>query len=130
MPEPEATRLGSLRTFVRRFVNPVTRRFAGRLPGFAILTHVGRRSGSTFSMPINVFRRGDHYLFALTYGANVDWVKNVLAAGGCQIRTGGRVVGLVEPELIHDPELRLVSWFSRPILRFDRVTEILRMRAG
>jgi deazaflavin-dependent oxidoreductase (nitroreductase family) len=129
MPETSATRLGSLRLFVRRFVNPVTRKFASRLPGFAILTHTGRQSGRTFSMPINVFRRGDHYLFALTYGADVDWVKNVLAAGRCQIRTGGRVVRLVEPEVIFDPKLRLVSWLSRPLLRFDRVTEIVRMRA-
>jgi deazaflavin-dependent oxidoreductase (nitroreductase family) len=129
MPEAAATRLRSLRPFARRFVNPVTRLFAGRLPGFAILAHVGRRSGRTFSMPINVFRRDDHYLFALTYGAEVDWLKNVLAAGGCQIRTGGRVVRLVEPEVVFDPELRLVSRLARPILRFDRVTEILRMRA-
>jgi hypothetical protein len=39
---------------------------AGWLPGFAILTHVGRRSGRVYRTPINVFRRGDQYLFALT----------------------------------------------------------------
>jgi len=74
-----------LRPFTTRFINPVTRLFAGRMPGFAILTHVGRTSGKTYRTPINVFRRGDSYVFALTYGSDVHWVKNVMAAGavGC-----------------------------------------------
>ena len=122
-------RLRFARGFARRFVNPVTRLFAGWLPGFAILTHVGRRSGRTYSTPINVFRRGDHYLFALTYGSDVDWLKNVLAAGECEIRTGGRVVKLVDPELIVDPELRLMPWAVRTFLVVaDRVTKVLRLR--
>jgi deazaflavin-dependent oxidoreductase (nitroreductase family) len=71
-------------------INPLTRLVAGWLPGFAILSHVGRTSGRTYRIPINVFRRGDHYLFALTYGSDVDWVKNVRAAGGCLLRSRGR----------------------------------------
>jgi hypothetical protein len=31
--------------------NRVTRRFAGRMPGFAIVTHVGRRSGRVYRTP-------------------------------------------------------------------------------
>src|SRR5262249_31797682 len=104
------TRIRFIRPFTKRVINPVTRLFAGWLPGFAILTHVGRTSGHTYRTPINVFRRGDHYLFALTYGSNVDWVKNVLAAGGCQMRTRGRDISLVEPELIVDPALSALRW--------------------
>jgi hypothetical protein len=33
-------------------------------------------------------------------------VKNILATASCSIETRGRVVELVEPELIIDPELR------------------------
>jgi hypothetical protein len=55
---------------------------------------------------MNVFQRGDAYLFFLTYGSDVQWVKNVLAARSCSIETRGQVVELVEPELITDPELR------------------------
>jgi hypothetical protein len=36
----------------------------------------------------------------------VQWVKNVLAGGSCSIETRGRVVELVEPELITDPDLK------------------------
>lgn len=36
-----ASRLAPLRRFTLRLVNPVTRIFAGRVPGFGILTYVG-----------------------------------------------------------------------------------------
>jgi deazaflavin-dependent oxidoreductase (nitroreductase family) len=128
---PTTPRLWPARSLVRRFVNPVTQLFAGWLPWFAILTHVGRRSGRTYTIPINAFRRGDHYVFALTYGSNVDWLKNVHAAGECRIRTRGRVVRLVDPEVIVDPELRDLPWLLRPLLaHLDRVTEVLRMRVA
>jgi deazaflavin-dependent oxidoreductase (nitroreductase family) len=124
------TRIRFIRPFTAHVINPLTRLFAGWLPGFAILTHVGRRSGRTYRTPINVFKRGEHYLFALTYGSDVDWVKNVLAAGGCEMRTRGRVIKLVEPELIVDPQLREMPWPLGALLgRLNRVTEIMRMRA-
>lgn len=126
-----ATRIRFIRPFTARVINPLTRMFAGWLPGFAILSHVGRESGRTYRIPINVFRRGDSFLFALTYGSDVDWLKNVQAAGGCEIRTRGRTVRLVEPELIVDPLLRGLPWPVRVFLRHvDRATEILRMRAA
>ena len=129
-PSVAATpRLWRARWAVQHFVNPVTRLFAGWLPWFAILTHVGRRSGRSYQIPINAFRRGDHYVFALTYGSSVDWLKNVLAAGECNIRTRGRDVRLVDPEVIVDPKLRDLPWLVRPgLAHMDGVTEVLRMR--
>lgn len=115
--------------FTHNVINRITRPFAGWLPGFAILTHVGRTSGRTYRTPINVFRRGDHYLFALTYGSDVQWLKNIMAAGGCDMRTRGRDVHLVEPEVIVDPDLREMPLPLRIVGRLNRVTEFLRMRA-
>ena len=77
------TRIHGLRRPVTRLFNPLSRRVAGFLPGFAILTHRGRRSGTAYRTPINVFRRDGAWVVVLTYGSDVDWVKNVLAAGGC-----------------------------------------------
>ena len=111
------------RPIVQRYINPLTRPVAKRLPTFAILTHHGRKTGREYQTPINVFRRGDDYFFFLTYGSDVQWVKNVLAAGSCSIETRGRVVELVEPELVTDPSSaprRLTSAWSRggsPVLR-------------
>ena len=119
------------RPFVHRYINPITRPVAKRLPTFAILTHRGRKTGREYQTPINVFRRGDDYFFFLTYGSDVQWVKNVLAAGCCSIETRGRVVELVEPELITDPELRPAPPHVRFVEgRVAGATQYIRMRAS
>ena len=122
------TRMRVIRPFTTHVFNPIARRFASWLPGFGILEYRGRKSGRTYRTPINVFRRGDWYVFALTYGADVEWVKNVMAAGGCTLRTRGRNVRLIEPELFVEPSWRLMPLVVRIVLRFDRATEFLRMR--
>ena len=82
-------------TVNRRFTNHVMRVVATRLPGFGIITHAGRRSGRPYRTPVNVFPVADGYVVALTYGAESDWVKNVIAAGGCELerRVSGRILG-------------------------------------
>ena len=45
-----------LARFNRHVTNPVLRHVAGRLPWFAILTHVGRRTGRRHRIPVNLFR--------------------------------------------------------------------------
>ena len=69
--------------------NRITGRFADRLLGFGILTHAGRKSGRVYRTPVNVFRAPEGFLIALTYGRESEWVKNVLAAGGCELETRG-----------------------------------------
>ncbi|MGH2428174.1 MAG: nitroreductase family deazaflavin-dependent oxidoreductase [Candidatus Limnocylindria bacterium] len=125
---PPRTRLASLRPFTTRFVNPVTRLVAGRLPWFAIVHQVGRRTGQRHDTPMNVFRHDGAWVFALTYGSQVDWVRNVMAAGECTITTRGRRLRLIDPELVVDPRRRLVPPPVRAILGLLRVTEFLRMR--
>ena len=122
------TRMSWLRLFTARYFNPLARPFAGRLPWFGILTYVGRSTGKSYRTPISVFRHGEMVVFALTYGPNTQWVRNVLAAGSCGLRTGGRDLRLVEPELIHDPSRRLMPLPVRMFLRLDNVAEFLRMR--
>jgi deazaflavin-dependent oxidoreductase (nitroreductase family) len=117
-----------LRPITTRIFNPFARRFAGWLPGFAILTYVGRKSGKTYRTPINVFRNGQDYVVALTYGAEVQWVKNVVAAGGCELRSMGRTVRVTDPRLTVDPTQRLMPMPVRLILRVMGVTEFLSLR--
>jgi deazaflavin-dependent oxidoreductase (nitroreductase family) len=129
---PGRTRMWRLRHVVNRYLNPLTRPLAKKLPGFAILTHRGRKTGRTYRTPVNVFRRGnDNYYFFLTYGSDVQWVKNVLASGACSIETRGRAVELIEPELVTDPELRPAPPHVRFLeRRIAGVTQYLRMRAS
>ena len=73
----------------RRVTNRLLGGLAQRLPGFGVVVHTGRRSRRQYRTPVNVFRRGDRYIIALTYGSNADWVRNVLANGGCTLETRG-----------------------------------------
>lgn len=120
MPLPER-----LARFNTRVTNRLTRRVAGRLPGFGIVSHVGRRSGRVYRTPVNVFRDGERYVFALTYGPDADWVRNVLAAGRCGLETGGRTVELRDPERFTDPTRHVVPLPVRWALRLLRVDEFL-----
>jgi deazaflavin-dependent oxidoreductase (nitroreductase family) len=88
------------------FTNRITSLFAGWLPGFGILTHVGRRSGRVYKTPVNVFRASKGFIIALTYSSQSEWVKNVLAAGSCELKTRGKKYQLSSPNVVHDPTRR------------------------
>ena len=120
----------SVASFNRQVTNRITGPFAAHLPGFAVVTHVGRATGRTYRTPVNVFRRDDAYLFVLTYGPAADWVKNVEAAAACDIETRGRTVHLVEPRRFTDPTRHDVPAPVRPILRLIDVAEFMTMRAA
>jgi deazaflavin-dependent oxidoreductase (nitroreductase family) len=124
----ERSRLWRFRRVATRYLNPFIRPFAGWMPGFGILAHRGRRTGRSYRIPINVFRRGDDFVFFLTYGADVEWVKNVFAVGTCTLRTRGRNVTLVGPELITDPERRLAPLPARAVGRLIGASQFVRMR--
>jgi deazaflavin-dependent oxidoreductase (nitroreductase family) len=85
------------------FTNRITSLFAGWLPGFGILTHVGRKSGKVYRTPVNVYRAPNGFVIALTYSSQSEWVKNVLAAGGCELQTRGKKYQLSAPEVVSDP---------------------------
>ncbi|PRY16692.1 nitroreductase family deazaflavin-dependent oxidoreductase [Kineococcus rhizosphaerae] len=91
----------------RAALNHVMRRVAPHTPFLGLLTHRGRRSGREFTIPVNVFQVTSEgapgIRLALTYGPGTDWVKNVLAAGGCSLRFRGRRLELADPRLVHDP---------------------------
>ena len=118
----------SLARFNLRVTNPVLSHVAGRLPCFAILTHVGRRSGTTYTVPVNIFRDGDRQVIALTYGRESQWVRNVVAAGGCEVLTRGRRMRLRDPRIVHDPERSLVPAPVRVPLRLARVEDFMVLR--
>jgi deazaflavin-dependent oxidoreductase (nitroreductase family) len=111
------------------FTNRLTRPLAARLPWFGVLEHVGRRSGEVRQTPLNAFRRGpDRWVVALTYGPDVQWVRNVLAAGRCRMLVRGRWIGLVEPRRFRDPARSQVPVIVRWALTLLGVNWFLEMR--
>src|SRR3954451_15637357 len=114
-----------LARFNRVVTNRVLGPFARFLPGFAVVSHVGRRSGRIYRTPVNLFRRADGYVIALTYGADSQWVRNVLAAGRAEIETGGRRLELVDPQVVRDPSRSFVPKLVRAVLRLANVDEFM-----
>lgn len=112
----------------RRVTNPLARRVAGRLPGFAIVVHKGRKTGKEFRTPVNAFESVEGYLISLTYGSNSDWVKNVVAAGGCELETRGDVIRLSDPIVVKDASVRHeLPAVVRPALAAIGVDEFMRL---
>src|SRR5262249_9737828 len=108
--------------FLKHYFNPLTRRIAGSSRGpFALVRHVGRRSGNQYETPIIVQPVNDGFVFELTYGPDVDWYQNVLAAGGCTLVWHGKdyAIDRVEPL---DPAIGITAFpmLERLLLRVMR----------
>jgi deazaflavin-dependent oxidoreductase (nitroreductase family) len=109
--------------------NRITGLFAGWLPGFGILTHVGRKSGKVYTTPVNVFRAPAGFVIALTYSSQSEWVRNVLAAGGSELKTRGKKYQLSAPNVVRDPTRRRFPSPVRFVLRIVGADEYMELAA-
>lgn len=123
MPLPR--RLAELNRYV---TNPLARLVAAQLPPFVMIEHRGRRSGRRFKTPVMGWVAGDELIIALTYGPDVEWIKNLAAAGGGAIvqRSRRRLVGAprVEHGIAGAPG---VPWPVRRLLGLTGVDDYLRL---
>lgn len=118
----------SVARFNRHVTNRLTGRLATRLPGFGVVLHSGRKTHRLYRTPVNVFRHAGKYIIALTYGTEADWVRNVLANGGCMIETRGRTLDLSQPRLFHDEQRQLMPGPVRLIRGLTHVYDFLELR--
>ena len=66
-------------------LNPVALRAARSGRGFALVRHQGRKTGRTYETPLILAAVGDGFVAELTYGTDVAWYRNVVAAGHCRV---------------------------------------------
>ncbi|MFY9921161.1 MAG: nitroreductase family deazaflavin-dependent oxidoreductase [Mycobacterium sp.] len=105
-----------LARFNRHVTNPVQRLWAGWLPGFGILEHVGRKSGKPYRTPLNVFPTDDGVAVLLSYGPDRDWLKNITAAGQARIKRMGRTIEVADPRVMSKADAAAhVTGFSRAV---------------
>lgn len=101
--------------WLARFNKRVTNRILIRLvdrPPYCAIRHVGRVTGRGYRTPLTVFRSGDRFVFALTYGPGADWVQNVIMSGSATLEYGGDLLALREPRLVD----RAAAWPALPRL--------------
>ena len=108
--------------FNRVVTNRITGLFAGRVPLFAMVQHSGRKSGTPYRTPVNAFRTPDGFVIALTYGREVDWLRNVLAAGGATLEHRGKRLVTTDPRLTGPDEIH--RWIPAPIRLILRLLNV------
>ncbi len=90
-----------LRKFNKYVTNRILRNFARLRRGpFAVLQHVGRKSGKSYETTLLAWPVEGGFVFALTYGPEVDWYRNLRAAGRGKLFWHGKVFLIGEPETI------------------------------
>ena len=91
-------------------IAPFALALAGRrwFPAWAQLRHRGRRTGKEYVIPVAVLTRPDAFVIGLPWGTGTNWVRNVIAAGGCGITWKGTEYQVTEPRLV-DKEVALAS---------------------
>ena len=90
-----------LRPLLKCVINPQTLRAIARgESNYAVVHHVGRRSGRTYQTPVDAHRTAEGTLILLPYGPVTDWCRNVLAAGRCTVTVDGQDLALSAPEVI------------------------------
>lgn len=88
----------SLRYLNKKYINKIISRWAGKKGSpFSLVLHSGRKSGKKFQTPVIVVKQGSKFLFALTYGAQVDWYCNILANGCAGIKHQDKEYKLEKP---------------------------------
>lgn len=109
-------------------LNRITRRFAGRIPPFVLVTHTGRTSGTQYIVPLMAFRSsdiGDQFIIALTYGETTDWQKNIQAGGPASITSRGKTYPISELQTADRENVRAaIPWFvhrALDLIGADRV---------
>jgi deazaflavin-dependent oxidoreductase (nitroreductase family) len=107
-----------LARFNKVVTNPVLAPLAARAPYFGVVIHRGRVSGRVYRTPVNAFERDGDFIFAMTYGPDRDWVKNVLGQGRFSLLHRGKRRELVGPRLsrMQEPP-EVIPGPARAILR-------------
>jgi deazaflavin-dependent oxidoreductase (nitroreductase family) len=90
-----------MRRFNKFIVNPLALWLvAHRRMYYVVLRHVGRRSGRPYATPVVATFVHERAIIPMTFGPGTDWCRNVLAAGGCTLRSGGTTYRLTAPQIL------------------------------
>ncbi len=88
-----------MRRVNRVFTNPLMGTFAWLVPPLAVVRHVGRKSKRLYRTPVVAFRSAAGFVIPMTYGRDVDWARNIVSAGECEI------VQMGQRSRVHNPRI-------------------------
>jgi deazaflavin-dependent oxidoreductase (nitroreductase family) len=123
-------RFGGLFWHLARRLSRLTMPLAGKRwnPFFAVVEHRGRHSGRRYSTPVAARRTADGFVVSLAFGGQVDWYRNILAAGGATIRWRGVAYPVGTPVAIPPAEaLASFTVVQRVAMRAVRIEGFIRL---
>lgn len=101
--------------------NPIQRQWAPRIAPWAMVEHVGRKSGNPYSIPVVAWVDGDRLSIILAYGPDTDWLKNIQAAGRFTIIRKGKRHTVVGPRVLPSDSPDIAKGARLPARGFDYV---------
>jgi deazaflavin-dependent oxidoreductase (nitroreductase family) len=121
--------------FVKRYnkwlLNRVYLRFSGQFAHVATVHHVGRRSGTPYATPVRAYQAHQDVIIPLPYGADIDWLRNLRAAGQGVVDLEGRSLRVGETAVVAiDDVVDLLPDSMIRIVRFNGAREALRLRVS
>lgn len=121
--------LDRIRVINKHVTNKILIHIAGKKFGhFAILSHVGRKSGKRYRIPIIAEPIKNGFVIALTYGKKVDWYENVKAKGGCSLYWKNQEYNLINPEfIVKEVGLTAFPAIFRSVLRRQGIQYYLKL---
>ncbi|MDY6808319.1 nitroreductase family deazaflavin-dependent oxidoreductase [Gordonia sp. HNM0687] len=105
----------------KKVTNPIQRQWAPRLAPWAMIEHVGRKSGKKYSIPVLAWVDDDRLSIVLTYGRHTDWVRNVQAAGEFGLVRKSKHFKVVRPRIIPSDSPDVASGARIPARMFESV---------
>jgi deazaflavin-dependent oxidoreductase (nitroreductase family) len=111
--------LQSVKRYNKLLVNRVYLRFPGRLGKVAVIHHVGRRSGTPYTTPVMAHASHREVIVLLPYGTDVDWLRNLQAAGHGAVDLEGRSLQVDEPAVVDIDDV--LGLLPDPLVRTARL---------
>ena len=112
-------------------LNPVMLRFSGKTGPSAIVHHIGHRSGRPYVTPVIAHQSGEYVIIPLPYGTDVDWLRNLLAAGQAVVDLEGRSLSVDEAAVVDiDDVIGLLPAPMARTVRFNGARGAVRLRVS
>ena len=130
--KPAPSAFSCLRPLTRAVNRPAIALAGSRLlPFWSLVRHRGRRSGKTFATPVAARRTADGFAIPLAFGAEADWCRNLLAAGGGVVRWAGDEYQVNDPVIV-DAETAIDAFapWERRVLRLIGLKRVVLVRTA
>lgn len=107
--------------FNKKVTNPIQRQWAPHLAPWAMVEHIGRKSGTHYSTPVLAWVEGDRLSIILVYGADTDWIRNAQTAGRFDLIRKNKRYTVVGPRVVPSDSPDIVKGARLPARISDYV---------